>query len=69
MAASSPHSMRDQTADIDDWSIIGDPSFVRDKIEEYRDRLGVTHMIVRGRVPGVTDQTWLSSLEKLVAAQ
>ncbi|MEJ6593091.1 MAG: LLM class flavin-dependent oxidoreductase [SAR86 cluster bacterium] len=69
MAASSPHSMRDQTADIDDWSIIGDPSFVRDKIDEYRDRLGVTHMIVRGRVPGVTDQTWLSSLEKLVAAQ
>ena len=69
MAATGPHSMRDQNASIDDWSIIGDASYVREKIDEYRTRLGVTHMIVRGRVPGVTDQTWLTSLEKLVAAQ
>lgn len=69
LAATGPHSMRDSAADIDDWSIIGDSFYVRDKIAEYQARLAISHLIVRGRLPGITAQVWLSSLEALVAGR
>lgn len=37
---------RDQQAKLDDWAIIGDQAFVRDKIREYRQRLSMSHLIV-----------------------
>lgn len=37
---------RDQQAQLDDWAIIGDQAFVRDKISQYRQMLGITHLIV-----------------------
>ena len=33
-------------ADVDDWTIIGDRHLVSDRVQEYRERLGVSHLIV-----------------------
>jgi len=51
MADSLPHAMRDETANIDDWTVIGDASYVKDRLAEYIESLNVTHFIARGRFP------------------
>ncbi len=33
-------------ADVDDWAIVGEPGAVRERVAEYRERLGMTHLIV-----------------------
>jgi alkanesulfonate monooxygenase SsuD/methylene tetrahydromethanopterin reductase-like flavin-dependent oxidoreductase (luciferase family) len=38
---------------VDDWAIIGDSHYVRDKLEEYVQQLGMTHLILSGRLPGI----------------
>lgn len=49
---------------IDDWSIVGDPAFVRDVVNRYQEELGVTHLVVtRLRIGGLPS----SELEKSVA--
>lgn len=58
-------AMRDQGAAVDDWTIVGDASQVRDKIAEYVEVLGMTHLIVRGRISGVADADWTGNLERL----
>jgi alkanesulfonate monooxygenase SsuD/methylene tetrahydromethanopterin reductase-like flavin-dependent oxidoreductase (luciferase family) len=41
-------------ANAEDWTLIGEPSYVRERALEYRERLGVTHLIVtRLRIAGV----------------
>jgi alkanesulfonate monooxygenase SsuD/methylene tetrahydromethanopterin reductase-like flavin-dependent oxidoreductase (luciferase family) len=41
-------------ARVEDWTLIGEPGFVRERAAEYRERLGVTHLIVtRLRIGGV----------------
>lgn len=41
-------------ASADDWTIIGDRYLVSDRIAEYRERLGVSHLIItRLRISGV----------------
>ena len=57
--------MRDQDAEVDDWTIVGDAVQVRDKIAEYVETLGMTHLIVRGRISGVEDAAWTENLERL----
>ena len=57
------HRMRDADADPDDWTIVGDYDYVRDKLAEYRETVSVTHLIARGRIGGVDDEEQLSSLE------
>lgn len=38
----------------DDWSIVGDPHFVIDKVQEYVNELGITHIVAtRLRIGGV----------------
>ncbi|MBV1930672.1 MAG: LLM class flavin-dependent oxidoreductase [Porticoccaceae bacterium] len=37
---------RAQHAELDDWMLIGNQAFVRQKIEEYQRRLGLTHLVV-----------------------
>ena len=38
----------------DDWSIVGDPRFVEDKVQQYVEELGVTHIVAtRLRIGGV----------------
>jgi alkanesulfonate monooxygenase SsuD/methylene tetrahydromethanopterin reductase-like flavin-dependent oxidoreductase (luciferase family) len=55
-----------EPAAVEDWCIIGEAGFVRDRIAEYRERLRVTHLIVaRPRVAGVEERALRASLETL----
>jgi len=43
-----------QTTDVDDWAIVGEAAYVAEKVHEYREVLGMTHMIAaRLRLPGL----------------
>jgi alkanesulfonate monooxygenase SsuD/methylene tetrahydromethanopterin reductase-like flavin-dependent oxidoreductase (luciferase family) len=57
--------MREQPANLDDWAIIGDRAYVRDKISEYEEKLALDYLIARGRIPGVDNKTQIASLEQL----
>lgn len=51
---------------VDDWAIVGEPEVVGEKIERYRDRLGVTHLIAsRSRLPSLSAAELQGSLELL----
>jgi alkanesulfonate monooxygenase SsuD/methylene tetrahydromethanopterin reductase-like flavin-dependent oxidoreductase (luciferase family) len=51
---------------VDDWALIGSPSQVSDGIAEYRDTLGMTHLVAtRLRVSGFQDATLETSLRLL----
>lgn len=53
---------------VDDWSIVGEASFVRDKISEYAERLNVSHLIVtRLRIGGIDEKALRQSVETVVA--
>jgi alkanesulfonate monooxygenase SsuD/methylene tetrahydromethanopterin reductase-like flavin-dependent oxidoreductase (luciferase family) len=47
-----PPRLRDGAADTRDWSIVGDQVYVRDRLQECTERLGLTHLILRGGIPG-----------------
>lgn len=41
---------------LDDWTLIGDPAFVKDGVQRYQETLGMTHMVAtRLRLPGLTE--------------
>lgn len=69
LSTGAPHGMREPGAGVDDWAIIGDIVQVRDRVTEYRQRLGMTHLIARGRIPGVDNAAQLRSLEQLASLQ
>lgn len=51
---------------VDDWTLIGDPTFVRDGIQRYQGSLGMTHMVVtRLRLPGLAEPKLRASVELL----
>jgi alkanesulfonate monooxygenase SsuD/methylene tetrahydromethanopterin reductase-like flavin-dependent oxidoreductase (luciferase family) len=53
-------------AAVDDWSIVGDEHFVRDRISEYRERLGMNHLIVtRLRIAAVDDAAVRASVARV----
>ena len=44
-------------AAVEDWSIVGEAGYVRERVDEYRQRLGVTHLIIaRLRITGLDDE-------------
>ena len=54
-------------ATVDDWSIVGEAAFVRDKILEYKERLNVSHLIVtRLRIGGIDEGAVRKSVETVV---
>jgi len=58
--------VRPGTAAIDDWCIVGEAGFVRDRIAEYRERLNVTHLIVtRLRIGGIQPDLVRRSVEQV----
>jgi len=61
------NSVRDalDADDIDDWAIVGDEAFAKDKISEYEERLGLTYLIARGRISGIEDSLQIASHESL----
>jgi len=66
LAQFAPGALRDQQVPVEDWTIIGDQSFVRDKIDEYVERLGVTCLIASGRLPGLESDVVLRSHQSLL---
>ena len=50
----------------DDWALVGEPEAVRDRIEHYRERFAMTHLIAsRTRLPGLEPGDFERSLEHL----
>jgi len=55
-----------QAQSIEDWAIVGTPGEVRDAIERYRERLGITHLIAtRLHLPEMEASVCESSLRAL----
>jgi len=63
--AMTPHGMRTPGASIDEWTLIGSAAYVQDRLAAYQDTLGLTHVIARGRIEGISSTSWLKSLELL----
>lgn len=61
------HRMREPGADPEQWAIIGDRAYVTDKLAEYTDALDMTHLIARGRIPGIDSKDHIRSLEHLAS--
>ena len=52
----------------DDWALVGEPQAVRDRIEDYRERFAMTHLVAsRTRLPGLEPGDFERSLEHLAA--
>jgi alkanesulfonate monooxygenase SsuD/methylene tetrahydromethanopterin reductase-like flavin-dependent oxidoreductase (luciferase family) len=51
-----PTLRRAASVEVPRWALIGEPEQVADKIEEYRNAIGLTHVIARGAVPGASPQ-------------
>ena len=66
LARSVPPAMQHKAAGVDDWAIVGDSSYARDKLEEYVQCLGVSHLIARGAIPGIAGEAQLQSHERLL---
>ena len=56
---------RAESADASEWTIIGDAEYARDKIADYRERLGMIHIIASGRLPQIGTDSLLQSLQCL----
>lgn len=55
-------------AAVDEWAIIGDAAFVADKLEEYRETLSATDVIVtRLRLDGIDEHDLRSSIAQVAA--
>ncbi len=62
----TPHAMREHGASVSDWAIVGGASYVEERLGEHQERLGMTHLIARGRLPGISDKEHVTSLERLM---
>jgi alkanesulfonate monooxygenase SsuD/methylene tetrahydromethanopterin reductase-like flavin-dependent oxidoreductase (luciferase family) len=66
MAMSPLASMRGLAgAELEDWAIVGEPEQVIERVALYRERLGMTHLIARGLVPGVKLEQVEESLREI----
>jgi alkanesulfonate monooxygenase SsuD/methylene tetrahydromethanopterin reductase-like flavin-dependent oxidoreductase (luciferase family) len=50
---------------VEEWALVGDPDYVEERIDHYCEILDMTHLIARGRLPGVSDEEHLVSMELL----
>ena len=66
LTAQADNSRLQDDEDIDDWTIIGEPSFVRERVQEYQQSLGMTHMIAtRIRLGGLEEPMLRASVALL----
>ena len=57
---------RNQGAGVDDWAVVGDRGFVAAKLQEYREALSATHMVVtRLRIAGIEERRLRESVEAI----
>ncbi|MCP5131317.1 MAG: LLM class flavin-dependent oxidoreductase [Pseudomonadales bacterium] len=66
LESSLPPAMRREGVAVEDWAIVGDRSYVSDKLQEYIGRLGINHLIARGGLPGVDGNAQLKSHQLLL---
>jgi alkanesulfonate monooxygenase SsuD/methylene tetrahydromethanopterin reductase-like flavin-dependent oxidoreductase (luciferase family) len=52
-------------AHLDEWALVGEPEVVADAVARYREVFGMTHLIVRGQIPGLERKELEGSLELL----
>ena len=58
---------RDDGADVDDWALVGDRGHVAAKLDEYREALGATHIVVtRLRIGGIAEQRLMTSIAEVL---
>ncbi len=57
---------RESGNQVDDWAIVGDSYYVRDKLAEYKSTLGMNYLIARGRIAHIDDADQIRSHERLV---
>ncbi len=56
--------LRDDSVSVDDWAIVGDRAYVAARLDEYRETLGVSHMVVtRLRIGGIEERRLRESVE------
>lgn len=71
-ARSSAASGIDFQADSDNWvdqaTLVGSYQYVKDKLQQQKEKLGITHLIARGRIAGLEDKDQLTSMELLLDA-
>lgn len=61
--AALPMPRQGEDVALDDWAIIGTPREVADRVAEYEERLGMTHLIAtRLRLPGLAEETLVDSV-------
>jgi alkanesulfonate monooxygenase SsuD/methylene tetrahydromethanopterin reductase-like flavin-dependent oxidoreductase (luciferase family) len=65
--ARAPSAALRRAADaaLDDYALVGEPAAVGDAIARYRERLGMTHLIVRGPVAGLPREDFEASLAQV----
>ncbi len=64
--AQMPRPRTQVVAKIDDWAIVGEPGWVREQVQRYRESLGITHLIAaRLRIPGLDPVRLRRSVECL----
>ncbi len=63
-AAAAGSTIRRPPAAVEDWAIVGSPAAVADQVAEYRETLGMTHLIVTRLRIGKVDEP---ALERSVA--
>ena len=67
LARTVPAQMADKAGAVDDWAIVGEPQRVAEKMAEYVERLGMTHLVARVQVSGIDETQRHHTLEKLPA--
>ena len=67
LAKSVPAQMADKAGAVDDWAIVGDALRVEEKLAEYVERLGMTHLVARVQVSGIDETRRQYTLERLPA--
>ena len=55
--------LRRPQSSVDEWALIGEPGAVSDSLASYRERLGMTHLIVRPGIPDIPPVEVRKSLE------
>jgi alkanesulfonate monooxygenase SsuD/methylene tetrahydromethanopterin reductase-like flavin-dependent oxidoreductase (luciferase family) len=66
LAASALRQFQGGDVDVDDWAIVGDSEYARDRLAEYVETLGISHLIGGGRLPPLSESEQLCSHEWLL---
>lgn len=69
LADQVPAAMRDRSGEVEQWAIIGSPDYVENQLGLYREELGMTHLILRGGLPGITASQQIKSNGRLLSCK